>query len=1436
MNPQLNHLIIKSFANLITIYRKGFIYTFLLVISVASNAQLLNETQWFFGSSTANLQFDKNGLLVYEEDRMNANFGLGGPAVINHSLTGNLMLYTDGVRIYDGSGEIMSGAVDLNGDASVNQTALACPSPEDSDRYLIFTNASELSAEDELQYSLVDLSAPGNGSLSAPLGEVLSNNNSVGLFSPAEGMTIVQSTSDASISWLIAQNRGTYTFYVFRITNDGVDPEPASILYPFTTDIREFEAANMSMNPDSSILAVAPKTALRNVMLMNFNDTSGVLSFNSQILNTGFPDDANQGIYDVEWSNDGRKLYLSRYGELDEISGDLYLFDLSDSLSLIQSILPEPIYRSYGLKRAIDGHLYHLVQEEEAGPYLVKQIKNIDLSYDLIVYENDFLTTDFQSTQFPAFAPATFEEFTSLDFTYLDSCQDLSTKFFPLVDPPANQYLWDFGDGSGINSIAPIHAYESASSYNVTLYVELNGKIQSITKSINIIAEEMEVNLIADTTICVNEILTLDPEAEDGISYQWNTGETTSTIDIDTAGIYWVEITGASGCTKYAESSVTEYGAQRQIQNKWYFGETAGIEFTEGPLPIDDENQMNSLEGCATIDDADGNLMFYTNGRTIWNSAHQVMPFLSDSIQSLSGDSTSSQGALIIPFMDDITMFYVFTAGEVDADGTHFPMTYAIVDMKKDSARGAVVLSNLSLFDQSIEKITSSGFSLNAWLITHEFGNNSFRANLIDDAGIGATVYTPIGRVLKAQTPEQASGYMAFGSGTQLFANTIPGPNTLEIFDFDNQTGNFENFRQIETEATEDLYGVAFSSDGSKIYTTSVSELIQFNLDSLDTEDEITYITSSKYDDYSSEGVYGALQRGPNGIIYLAIDQGLAVGTISNPSLEGAAANFNATGFDLLGHTSRKGLPSFVQNSGSSLQNPAASYVNACFGLATQFYASGSSILDEYFWVFYDSLSQTDTLYATNEQTTEYEYGAAGFQYFTLNITNRCGYDSLITDTLEVYSLPVNPDIIESASICEEFLELAAWNEDRSDYNYYWSTGDTSRIIEIFDPTTLYLAIITDDGCSSDTLEIFVGDGRPDLDLGIDQQYCQFDSASDLNSYISDLNTQQWTLDGAVLDTTSTQSISTEISGVFEYIIYAKEDDAFGGCSNTDTVLISVKAAPELNPTYTPPSNCGADDALLSFYISSEGSYRYDFSGIDISTFGSIDGPDTLSVSGGLSAGVYNYKITDLVSSCILENPVIIEDDAPFSLSANNLPDCDIDANLSLTVSGVALPSAVNIYISDLNYDTVYAENNLYVPLSITPELDSGFYYVTVEEIGDSGPCVQSDTVLITPLIAGINDCQPEIFAPNAFSPNGNSQNENFFVYPNLFIDQFEIFIYTRWGEQIYYSNDKNFSWDGTYNDQIMGPATYAYVIKYTHIEKPDLGVQTQYGSISLIK
>ena len=71
------------------------------------------------------------------------------------------------------------------------------------------------------------------------------------------------------------------------------------------------------------------------------------------------------------------------------------------------------------------------------------------------------------------------------------------------------------------------------------------------------------------------------------------------------------------------------------------------------------------------------------------------------------------------------------------------------------------------------------------------------------------------------------------------------------------------------------------------------------------------------------------------------------------------------------------------------------------------------------------------------------------------------------------------------------------------------------------------------------------------------------------------------------------------------------------------------------------------------------------------------------------------------------------------------IPECEIDANLRLTISGVALPSSVNLYITDIYSDTIYTEQNVYVPLSITPNLDSGFYYVLVEEIGGNGPCIK---------------------------------------------------------------------------------------------------------------
>ena len=92
--------------------------------------------------------------------------------------------------------------------------------------------------------------------------------------------------------------------------------------------------------------------------------------------------------------------------------------------------------------------------------------------------------------------------------------------------------------------------------------------------------------------------------------------------------------------------------AQKQAAH-WYFGENAGLDFNSGsPIALTD-GQMQTTEGCATISDYDGNLLFYTNGVTIWNKNHQIMV----NGENLNGDFSSTNSAIIIPKPGDITIY-----------------------------------------------------------------------------------------------------------------------------------------------------------------------------------------------------------------------------------------------------------------------------------------------------------------------------------------------------------------------------------------------------------------------------------------------------------------------------------------------------------------------------------------------------------------------------------------------------------------------------------------------------------------------------------------------------------------------------------------------------------------------------------------------------------
>ncbi len=66
------------------------------------------------------------------------------------------------------------------------------------------------------------------------------------------------------------------------------------------------------------------------------------------------------------------------------------------------------------------------------------------------------------------------------------------------------------------------------------------------------------------------------------------------------------------------------------------------------------------------------------------------------------------------------------------------------------------------------------------------------------------------------------------------------------------------------------------------------------------------------------------------------------------------------------------------------------------------------------------------------------------------------------------------------------------------------------------------------------------------------------------------------------------------------------------------------------------------------------------------------------------------------------------------------------------------------------------------------------------------------------------------IYYPNAFTPDGNGLNETFTVM-GRFIEQYELRIFNRWGEEIFFSGMPETPWDGTLNGRSLPYGTYAF-------------------------
>ena len=354
-----------------------------------------------------------------------------------------------------------------------------------------------------------------------------------------------------------------------------------------------------------------------------------------------------------------------------------------------------------------------------------------------------------------------------------------------------------------------------------------------------------------------------------------------------------------------------QLASAQRATDRWYFGRQAGLSFASGaPTPLLD-GAMTTYEGCATATTKRGELLFYTDGQTVWNRLHQPMP----GGRRLMGSGSSTQSALIVPDPGSGNIFYIFTvAPQGGPDG----LRYSVVDMTRDNGLGDVPRLNLLLLTPVAEKLAAVRHpnGRDVWVVAHRWNSNAFVSYLVTPEGVGAgkPVLSNVGS-MNAGPGRNAIGTLKFSpDGTKLATAIWRDSNKFEVYDFDRSTGKVSNPRSFGPYA--EAYGVEFSPDGTKLYgtcngnsagtagsgTSSETQVWQFDLK---TKAAVAVGRSTNHK-------IGALQRGPNGKIYVAREDNSFLGVIENPNASGQACGYVDDGLNLGGRRSKLGLPGFV--------------------------------------------------------------------------------------------------------------------------------------------------------------------------------------------------------------------------------------------------------------------------------------------------------------------------------------------------------------------------------------------------------------------------------------------------------------------------------------------------------------------------------------------
>ncbi|MBG6112160.1 gliding motility-associated-like protein [Flavobacterium sp. CG_9.10] len=886
----------------------------------------------------------------------------------------------------------------------------------------------------------------------------------------------------------------------------------------------------------------------------------------------------------------------------------------------------------------------------------------------------------------------------------------------------------------------------------------------------------------------------------------------------------------------------------------WYFGNTAGLDFNSGSPITLSNGQLNTAEGCTSIADKDGNLLFYTDGSIVYDKSHQVMP----NGFGLLGHNSSTQSAIIVPKPNNPNLYYIFTVDQPNPknvdddpynneDPPNNGLNYSLVDLRLNNGLGDIVISekniHLITYDKNntedvkykcSEKITAVQHAdgVSFWIITHF--KDTFYSFKISTLGVdkkpiptstnlnvplGGYISNAIGYLKTSPNGKKiaiANSSMKLNDELDPKGNVIRNTGNVWLYDFDTGSGKVSNGFSIMSGTNP--YGLEFSAKSKKLYVTVNrfnpdgitlgSSLIQFDLKSSNIIGSNTTIITSAY-------VAGALQLGLDEKIYrsgypILTDSSNKLSVINNPELNGTSCNFLQNEIDLKGGFAKLGLPPFI----TSLFLYAFSYEFNCLGQATHFYINSVEKIDSVLWDFGDGTTSTDiNAYHTYQNIGDYKVTLIK----TINGENREPLEKTITiyEIPKIISTPYKliqcdtQDNLPTDGLASFNLALA--NEPislgKKDFQvfYYHSILEAENDLNNSNsiPTNyrntipdeiLYAKVTPPNSSCYSIATVILHANKNILILPQAMRECDLGNGKGL------FNLKQ-----------KKELIKTELnlpSDVRLYF-YSNEDDASLGVN-------------ELEDQYTSISKI--------IYIraeNNEGCYGTgNFEIIVVSTpkINTLvkrilcEGNSTSIV---LDAGIiFPALLTDYTykwSTGEITPTIKINREGDYTVIVKNKSDCEVSRKCSVSISYLAKVN--NIIIHDLQQLNeviielsnpndyrymIHFQNGTSTPFQSTPIFENvpgGFHELIIENNDGCGRILKNIAVLD---------------APKFFTPNSDGYND----YWNLkginspFYKNAIIFIFDRYGKLLKQLSPSSLGWDGNYNKEQLPSDDYWFTIK----------------------